>query len=206
MQTNTKFKLLSLLLGLCLVLVVGLGYYSWQLSQQLNEATSDAPVTYTPSPLAPLPDPWPRTWDPRLDNWDPSGRLSDLQKMMDEMLGTMSPGRSIFNNQGFGFSQSSPQITMEESTDDYTVVVAVPQGQEVELNTELSDNQLKITGKVKTSKEDKGSSLFGGTGSYNTLSASRFSQTMTLPSDVDEAGMTIEHDELEITIRIPKIK
>lgn len=206
MQTDTKFKLLSLLVGLCLVLVFGMGYYSWQLSQQLDEATSRAPATGTPYPLAPLPDPWPKTWDPKLDNWDPSGRFSDLQKMMDDMLGTMSPGKSIFNNQGFGFSQSSPQITMEESTDDYTVIVAVPQGQEVELNTELSDNQLKITGKIKNSQEGKASRLFGGTGSYNTLSASRFSQTMTLPSDVDEAGMTIEHDDSEITIRIPKIK
>ena len=206
MQTDTKFKLLSLLVGLCLALVVGLGYYSWQLSQQLDEATSRAPATSAPYPLAPLPDPWPKTWDPKLDNWDPSGRFSDLQQMMDDMLGTMSPGRSIFNNQGFGFSQSSPRITMEESANDYTVVVAVPQGQEVELNTELSGNQLKITGKVKNSQEEKANKLFGGTSSYNTLSASRFSQTMTLPSDVDEAGMTIEHDDSEITIRIPKIK
>ena len=206
MQTDTKFKLLSLLVGLCLVLVGGLGYYSWQLSQQLDEATSQAPAAVPSYPLSPLPDSWPKTWDPRLDNWDPSGRFSDLQRMMDEMLGNMSPGRSIFNNQGFGFSQSSPRITMEESTEDYTVVVTVPQGQEVELNTELSDNQLKITGKVKNSQEQKGNKLFGGTGSYNTLSASQFSQTMTLPTDVDEAGMTIENDEAKITIRIPKVK
>jgi HSP20 family molecular chaperone IbpA len=204
METNTKIKLLSLIVGLCLLLICGLGYYSWQLSKQLQEPLQ-AP-TVKSSPFGYLPDPWPRDWGPRSNTWDPSGRVSDLQKMMDDMVNSMSLGSSAFNNQGFGFSQSSPQIIMEESAEAYNIAVSIPKGQEVELNTELSDNQLKISGQVNNKTKAKPNGLCGGTHSFNALSSSRFSQTMTFPAEIDEAGMTINHGESEITIKIPKKK
>lgn len=118
----------------------------------------------------------------------------------------MSPGSSVFNNQGFGFSQSSPRITMKESADAYTVVVSVPESQEVELYTELSDNRLNISGKVNNTTKEQSNGRFGGTQSFSTLSSSHFSQTMTLPAKVNKAGMTVDHDTSKITIRIPKAK
>lgn len=204
METNTKIKLLRIIVGLCLVLICWLSYHSWQLSKQLQQLPQAAAIN--PSPFGSVPDPWPRGWDPGSNIWDPSGRFSDLQKMMDDMMNNMSPGSSVFNNQGFGFSQSSPRITMEESANEFTVLVSVPNGQEVELNTELTDNRLKISGKVNNKSEEKSNGLFGGSQSFNTLSSSRFSQTMTLPGEIDEAGMTIDHGESEISIRIPKVK
>ena len=95
---------------------------------------------------------------------------------------------------------------MEESAEAYTVVVSVPKGQEVELNTELSDKQLKISGQINNKTETKPNGLFGGTQSFSALSSSRFSQTMNFPAEVDEAGVTINHGESEITIKIPKKK
>lgn len=196
METNTKIKLLRLLVGLCLIIICGLGYHSWQLSKKIQASSQE---TVNPLPFSSMLDPWPK-------GWDTSGRFSDLHNMMNEMMNRLSPGSSVFNNQGFGFSQPSPRITMKESAEEFTVVVSVPQGQEVELNTELSDNLLNISGKINNKTEEKLDQLFGNTQSFSTLSSSRFSQTMTLPAEIDETGMTITHGESEITIKIPKIK
>jgi HSP20 family molecular chaperone IbpA len=197
METNTKIKLLSLIVGLCLLLTCGLGYYSWQLSQQLQKSSLTPSVQ--PSLFGDLPDPWAK-------DWDPSGHFSDLNKMIDDMMNNMSPDRSSFNNQSLGFSQSSPQIIMKESAEAYSVVVSVPKGQEVELNTELNDKRLKISGQVNNKSVTKPNDVFGGSQSFSALSSSRFSQTMTFPVAIDQAGMTINHGESEITIKIPKKK
>lgn len=95
---------------------------------------------------------------------------------------------------------------MEESAKEYTLVVSVPKGQEVELNTELSDKRLKIFGQVNNKTETKLNGLFGDIQSFNTLSSRRFSQTMTFPAEVNDAGVTINHGKSEITIKIPKKK
>ena len=58
METKTKIKLLSMVVGLCFLLICGLGYYSWQLSKQL-QALPQTPSVKSP-PVDDLPAPWPK--------------------------------------------------------------------------------------------------------------------------------------------------
>lgn len=127
--------------------------------------------------------------------------FSELQKRIDEMMNSMAPGNSIFSNQGFGLSPSSPKITMDESADKYTFFVAVPEGQEVELNTELTGNIFKITGRVRNRLENSSEGMMS-----RSMSSSQFSQSITLSELIDESGMVIDHKDKEIIITIPKIK
>jgi len=198
MKATTKVKWLSVAIVICLIVMGFLGYFTWNLNQKVEglQARTSADVQI---PIAQLPDPWPKNWDPWSDNWDSSGQFSDLQKQMDDLMNRMLPGHSIFSNQGFGLSQSSPKISMDETGEEYIVVVTVPEGEEVELNTELSENTLKIFGKVKNTSENNNGDFFG-----RSMSTSQFSQSMTLSEPVDESGMTIDQEDTKIVITIPK--
>ena len=200
MKAQNKIQWLSVSVIICPILIGSLSHYIWTLNNKVEslqtQSSSGAPMLQ-PS----LPEPWPKDWDPWKDPWNSSGNFSALQKRMDEMMNRMMPGQSIFSNRGFGLSQSSPMVTMTESSNEYKVVVTVPEGQEVELNTELTDGVLKISGKVKKSSEES-----SGGFSAHSQSTSQFSQSMTLGEAINESAMKTEHNENEIVIRIPKNK
>jgi HSP20 family molecular chaperone IbpA len=199
MDVKTKIRWLSVTIVLCLVLISGLVYYKWTISDELNVQKRQA-HTNTEQPFNSTLPPWPNDWDPWEKGWDPSGQFSALQKKMDDMMGSMSPSHSIFNHQGFGFSPSTPKISLEETTNEYIIEVKVPEGTEIELNTELSDNIFSISGKVRNRQESNSDSLWN-----KSISVSQFSQSMVLTSPIDKAGMVIDHKEKEILIKIPKI-
>ena len=73
---------------------------------------------------------------------------------MDEMMNTMSSGTSFFNKQGLGYSSASPSIEMKEKPDKYEIIVKVPEGQQMEINTALKDSNLTISSKVKNKVEE----------------------------------------------------
>jgi len=195
MKAKTRVKCLSVSMVICLVLIGALSYYAWNLNQKIEILQTQVSAGVR------VPDRWPKDWDPWSDDWDSSGQFSDLQKQMDDLMNRMLPGQSIFNSQGFGLSQSSPRISINETGKEYTIVVTVPEGQEVELNTELSDKTLKIFGKVSNASQNNGGDVFG-----RSLSTSQFSQSVTLPEPVVESGLTVDQKKGEIVITIPKKK
>ncbi len=198
MKVKNKIQWLIISVIICLILIGALGHYIWVLNKSLESLQSQ---TNSQEQLIqpPLITPWPKDWDPWKDPWNSSEDFSALQKNMDEMMNRMMPGQSIFSNRGFGLSLSSPQVKMTESSDEYKIVVTIPEGQEVELNTELTDGVLKISGKVKRSSEDNSGDVFA-----HLHSTSQFSQSVTLTKAVDDSAMKTEHNENEIVIRIPK--
>lgn len=127
-------------------------------------------------PVSTLPTPW-------NNDWSLSDHLSDLQKHMDEMMSTMSPGTSFFNKQGLGYSLASPSIEMKEKSDKYEIIVKVPEGQEMEINTALKASNLTISGRVKNkvveTQEGQSSRIF---------QTSQFSQSIYLSEPIDESG------------------
>lgn len=196
MEKGKSNRTLMVVAAIGLALIAGLGLYSWQLHQKVQQLENEANRFMGGLPEM-LPDFPARDWDPWTDPWDPSGHFAEMQKRMDELMNRMAPGGSIFSNRGFGLSVSSPEVTMKETADHYEVIVSVPQGQEVELNTELQENQLTISGKMRSIKEDKNNST-------KAVVTSRFSQTVTLAEPTDEAGMTIERQDEKVVVKIPK--
>jgi HSP20 family molecular chaperone IbpA len=79
--------------------------------------------------------------------------------------------------------------------------VKVPRGENLQLNTDLADNTLTISGKVESAARDDDASgqLIG-----QAESVSQFSQSITLDDPVDEAGMKVDRDGGDIVITIPK--
>lgn len=189
MSTNTGIKWLGLVLGLCVIAIALESYYLWNLRHKVE--TQNNP-TFSAA--------WPKNWNPWSDNWDPTGQIAQLQQQMNNLMNQMSPGHSIFSQQGFGLSPSSPQITMHDGSKQYKVVVQVPKGEDVEINTNLSDNRLTIHGKVRQSTKQQSGNALG-----QELAVSQFSQTMTLPDPVDESKMKVKQDDNQIVITVPKV-
>jgi len=194
-----------------LVLVFGvavgvLGHYTWTLRQQVDQLQANS-ATPARTPLAQSQGaqagaPATRDWDP----WDANGQFAQMQKRMDEMMRQMMPNDPMFGQQGFGqlglgLSAGSPEITMDEDSDQYKVVVKLPEGENMQLNTDLADNTLTISGKVesKAREDDPSAQLFG-----HAEAMSQFSQSITLGEPVDEAGMKVDRNGEDIVITIPK--
>lgn len=235
-----RHTLFSLVIAVLVCLLAVLGFFTWQLStemqsmQQVLAQVSTAPTPSatlnTPAPVLPqqpapansdpqppaaglnepfsdpfadpftdpLPDPFSRSWPGFMD---PSGQIAEMQRRMDELMNSMTQGFPFFNQQdfGFGFINSGPAISMTETADAYQVTIAVPEGQAVELNTELNDNTLVVSGYVKSEREENANGL-----SSRSMQESRFSQSVYLPGSIDEAGMQIDQQAAQIVVTVPK--
>jgi HSP20 family molecular chaperone IbpA len=133
------------------------------------------------------------------DQWGTNGRFQELQEQMDLLMNGMMPGKSIFSQHGFGLSEFSPVVNMNETDDEYEVKVTIPEGQEMEFNAEINNGSLQVFGKAKSIKESQTE--------YNTqksFSSSQFSQSLTLTENVDESSMTVEQNKNEFIVNIPK--
>ncbi len=157
MNTQRKVSILSASVVVCILIIGGLSYNTWNLSKEVEAIKTSPPSATLDSGLTPqLVAPWPDNFDPRSGNWDPTGQFEAARKRMDEIMGSMLPGNSIFSNQGFGLSPASPRVLMKETEDEYRIVVDVRGGQDVELNTNLEDGVLTISGVVNNSSQESG--------------------------------------------------
>lgn len=208
MKTRNKTLWLVSLVLVFGVAVGVLGHYTWTLRQQVDQLQANSAAT----PQAPVSQPQAaRPGAPLSDPWDPNGQFAQMQQRMDEMMRQLMPNDSMFGQNGFGqqgfgqlgfgLSAGSPEITMDEDSDQYKVVVKLPEGENMQLNTDLADNTLTISGKVESTAEDNEPSaqLFG-----HAQAMSQFSQSITLGEPVDEAGMKIDRNGQDIVITIPK--
>ena len=222
MNDKLKISLPGFMIVLSLVLVLALGIYAWKLNQKVEQLTVQSQETVhkpikhkqtsaqipavqniAQTPKKPAVKSEPHEWDPWADiATDPLNidkAFAQMQKRMDEMMDRMQPGRSVFSHHGFGFSTSTPKVNLMESADEYKVVVTMPEGQEVELNTTLENNRLIISGKTKQSSENNSADVYS-----KSVSSSQFSQSMTLTEPVNESAMTTEKQGDDIIIIIPK--
>lgn len=78
---------------------------------------------------------------------------------MADTVHRMSSDRFLLQQPGGGIIQRSPSIEFEESDHEYKVIIEMLEGEEVELNTEISNGVLSVSGKVKSSFSDKGEKL-----------------------------------------------
>jgi HSP20 family molecular chaperone IbpA len=148
-----------------------------------------------------------------LDPWagmgfgiDPFQRLQQMQQQIDQFFNGM-PGSSMnFGGNGSGgFSAFSgaipqPEIAVQESDEEYRIIIAVADGSEVELSTALEDNTLSISAQVRSERTNSN----GGLRSSSTH-VSQFSRAIMLDEPVDATGMRTNKTAKAIVITIPKI-
>ena len=197
MTTQAKSAWLGILFLACGIAIGALGYYALTLRQQMGEIQANVNPGQQSAIAKAAPSP---------GNWDANGQFARMEKRMDDIMRQMMPNDPLlsqngFSQLGFGLSPASPEVTMDEDSHRYKVVVKVPRGENLQLNTDLADNTLTISGKVESDARDDDASgqLIG-----QAESVSQFSQSITLDDPVDEAGMKVDRDGGDIVITIPK--
>lgn len=191
MKTKVKIKLLSVFAVLSTLALCVQGYYNWRFFHELQELKNNSAYVANTSPNKT--DPFSPDWDP-FGGLTPPDTFTDMQKRMDEMMQSLSQGRTQFNNGGGG-----ARVDMEDKGDKYEITVQVPQGQNVEVNTKVEDDHLVVSGKVKNDNKDSNENFFS-----SRSSVSQFSQSLYLPDPVDQAAMTTRQDGNKIIITLPK--
>ncbi|GJM13191.1 MAG: hypothetical protein DHS20C12_15940 [Pseudohongiella sp.] len=212
MNTNTKFRILFGITVICLTALVVQTAYLWQLDQKLAGTQIDTETELPPgvekrleAALAqsdPVPDPYNPFGGSSLFGSsvgaDPFENIRQMQQRMDSLFGGFSmpqfnPGNS------FTFTSSSPNLELQETEDEYRVVIQTGEGQDVELSTQLEDSRLTVNGVVKSSLSNNS----GGFAS-NIVSQSQFSRSFDLPGEVEELGIVTEQVDEGLMIRVPK--
>lgn len=209
MTSNKKVKMLSMGVAVCVSIILALGIYAFNLQQQINSSANDSALTpgfdlqsnTAPGNNAQSFDPFSMSgfFD---DSWPGQSMLNQMRAMTQQM------GANFPMNMGgsMGFANlSGPKVELTENDEEYLINVAIPEGQEVSLDTELVDNRLTISGSVVNRSQNDDS--FGTNNHFmsQSMSTSRFSQTLPLPFAKSNSELLIDDEgEGKITIKVPK--
>lgn len=196
-MTNSR-HLLFAALALCLAAIAGLGYTSWNLhkkvealqSTQVYEARGADNQSVAPLVVPNVDAHWNRLWN----GFDPMlGDVSIFNQQMDRLFDRMTGQAWTSSSRN---AAAAPAIKFEEDTKEYRVTIESPEGMDVELNTELNENMLSVSGNLERveAQGDTGSSRF----------SSSFSRSILLAEPVDQSAMEVINDEDKITVRVPK--
>ncbi len=212
-----RYRLMIIVGGvLSLIALLALSLYAWQLNRQVASLTPQAAgpaiqallesSQQTANPVASSQQP----------TSDPFQQMEAIRQQMDAMMnsvfgGSLPPvtglpglsgmsGSSVFGADPFGgLGMHQPQITLRETDSSLEVVIAVPEGQEFELGTEVEEDRLTVSGTI-TWQASQSSNGFAASRS----GSSQFSRTIMLPDTVVPTGMVTEQHDSEIVIRLPK--
>tara|TARA_R100001377_G_C3177091_1_gene105210 strand:+ start:434 stop:1045 length:612 start_codon:yes stop_codon:yes gene_type:complete len=131
--------------------------------------------------------------------------FTQMQQRMDQLFGSIGTDPALFNlggiGLGTGFANTPPAlIEVEESKDEYRVVISLTQDSDVELATELDDNTLSISAQVRTEVQNN-----NGGRQMSSTSMRQLSRAIPFNSPVDATGMQTERSDSAVVIRIPKL-
>ena len=126
---------------------------------------------------------------PPVQRWQPFPEIQELQEQMGQLVEQM-----MSNEQGGIWS---PLVDIEETDDAWIVEAEVPGVQREDLNVEVRDNELAITGEIKE-RERKGILR------RKTRRVGRFEFRVTLPGNTNPDQVQADLDDGILTLRIPK--
>ena len=127
-----------------------------------------------------------------VQRWEPFRELEQIQEQMQRLMQNVwSPGGS--GNGGLWM----PVADIEETDDAWIVEAEVPGVGRADINVELRDSELVITGEVKQ-KERKGVLR------RQTRRTGQFEYRVTLPGQADEEHIEAKLHDGVLTVRVPK--
>jgi HSP20 family protein len=133
-----------------------------------------------------------------LIRWEPVRELNTIQDEMNRLFNTLfdSPARQ---NGPTATRRWIPAMDLVETQQDFVLRSDLPGLSEQDVNIELEDNVLTISGERKAEHEEHGE------GYYRVERASgAFSRSLTLPEGVDPEGVRASFDRGVLEVRIAK--
>jgi HSP20 family protein len=133
-----------------------------------------------------------------LIRWEPVRELNTLQSEMNRLFNTLFDAPAGGNGGGT-LRRWIPAMDLVETDEDFVLRSDLPGLSEEDVNIELEDNVLTVSGERKSEHEDHKE------GYYRVERASgSFSRSLTLPEGVDPSKIKASFDRGVLEVRIPK--
>lgn len=133
-----------------------------------------------------------------LVRWDPARELDVLQSDMNRLFDTFFQGRGGLSN-GNGRRRWVPPMDLAETDEEFVLSVDLPGLDEKDLDIEVKDNVLTISGEREAEHEEEREGYHRVERAFG-----RFSRSLELPEGVDPASLRAEFDRGVLEVRIPK--
>jgi HSP20 family protein len=131
--------------------------------------------------------------------WEPFRELSSLQSEMNRLFNAAFGDMPNGGTTGAVPRRWMPAMDLLETDEDFVLRADLPGMSESDVNIELEDNVLTLSGERKAEHEEKRE------GFYRVERASgSFSRSLTLPKGVDPEGVHASFDRGVLEVRIPK--
>ena len=129
-----------------------------------------------------------RTTPRDLGRWDPIRELEELTERMNSLWQS---------GWGDALDRWSPLADVEETDDAYTVEIDLPGVQRDDVDIQLADRVLTVTGEVREKERT-------GVLRRRTRRVGRFHYSVTLPGEVDADSVSAQLHDGVLAIRVPK--
>jgi HSP20 family protein len=133
-----------------------------------------------------------------LVRWEPVRELTSLQSEMNRLFNTFFDSPTTSNG-GNAVRRWIPAMDLVETDDHFVLKADLPGLNEGDVNIEVEDNVLTVSGERKSEHEDKREGYYRVERSYGS-----FRRTLTLPEGVDPEAVSATFDKGVLEVRIPK--
>ena len=127
--------------------------------------------------------------------WEPFRELSSLQSEMNRLFNAAfdtPPGNG-------GNRRWTPAMDLVETDEHFVLRADLPGMTESDVNIELEENILTVSGERKAEREEKGEGFYRVERSFGS-----FSRALTLPRGIDPEGVKAEFHNGVLEVRVPK--
>jgi HSP20 family protein len=133
-----------------------------------------------------------------LVRWEPVRELTSLQNDMNRLFNTFFDTPSTGNG-GNTPRRWIPAMDLVETDEHFVLKADLPGLAEEDVNLEVEDNVLTVSGERKAEHEDKREGYVRVERAYGS-----FRRSLTLPEGIDPEGVSASFDKGVLEVRIPK--
>jgi HSP20 family protein len=130
--------------------------------------------------------------------WEPLRELSSLQTEMNRLFNAAFDAPTSGGNGGQS-RRWMPAMDLLETQDHFVLRADLPGVNEGDVNIELEDSVLTISGERKSEHEEREEGYYRVERAFG-----RFSRSLTLPKGIDPEAVTAAFDAGVLEVRIPK--
>jgi HSP20 family protein len=132
-----------------------------------------------------------------LVRWEPVREITSIQSEMNRLFNTFFDTPTAGN--GSAARRWIPAMDLVETDDHFVLKADLPGLKEEDVNIEVEENVLTVSGERKAEHEDKREGYVRVERSYGS-----FRRSLTLPEGVDAEAVTANFDNGVLEVRIPK--
>jgi HSP20 family protein len=136
-----------------------------------------------------------------LIRWEPARELGTIQSEMNRLFNTFFDTPTTANGNGSGLAQRRwiPAMDLVENEDTFVLRADLPGLSEADVDIEVEDNVLTVSGERKSEHEDRKEGYYRVERSFGS-----FRRSLTLPEGVEPESVKATFDRGVLEVSIPK--